>query len=64
MFRLVPEPRAWHSVLVADGKMLMYGDNGECHESKKQIGAVLVFEFATCTWTRLQVGLVKDWSFA
>lgn len=47
------ESRAWHSVTVIGDNMLLYGDNGDCEQSKENPGTVFVFNFKTCVWSEL-----------
>lgn len=47
------EARAWHSVCVHEGRMLLYGDKGECAQSQSNMATVYVFDFATLAWDTL-----------
>lgn len=45
------ECRAWHSVTVVGDTMLLFGDNGDCEQSKENPGSLYGFNFKTRTWT-------------
>ncbi|GMH37261.1 hypothetical protein BSKO_05134 [Bryopsis sp. KO-2023] len=47
------ESRAWHSVTVVGTSMLLYGDNGDCDQSKDSPGVVYAFDFKTTTWEEI-----------
>ena len=45
------ESRAWHSVTVVGDTMLLFGDNGDCDQSKENPGSLYGFHFKTRTWS-------------
>lgn len=47
------ESRAWHSVTVVDDTMLLFGDNGDCDQSKENPGSLYGFHFKTRTWSEI-----------
>lgn len=47
------EPRAWHSVTLSGDRLLLYGDNGDCDQSKDSPGVVYSFHFPTRVWEEI-----------
>lgn len=47
------DPRAWHSVSLFGDTLLMFGDNGDCEQSKEAPGIVYAFHFPTRSWEEI-----------